>query len=423
MIARIQPSKLGGSVYAPPSKSCTQRACAAAWIRGGSCTLLRAGESEDEKAALGILQSWGAHIKREDDLTRISFPEGRKTGDLHCGESGLSLRMFLPLAALHHDWVDIHGSGSLLQRRLQPFLDILPQLGVAVESNQGSLPLRVRGPLLPRDIELDASLSSQFLTGLLLAYAAGEGAGKTIRVRNLVSRPYIDLTLALMRQFQLPVPVNRNYEEFIFPEVLPPIPSDTIQYTVEADWSGASFMLVAGALAGPVQVRGLDLQSVQADRALIDFMMEAGAGLAVDAKGITVHPVAMEGFSVDATDCPDLFPPLVALAAACRGKSRIRGIHRLVHKESNRAQALKSEFEKTGVAIELSGKEMIVEGRSQINGNHVSSHGDHRIAMALAVHALRGRNEMTIENAEAVNKSYPGFFRDLRALGASIRQS
>jgi 3-phosphoshikimate 1-carboxyvinyltransferase len=421
MIAVVKKSKLQGAVTAPSSKSGTQRACAAAWIRGGRTILQGVGESDDEKAALQILSQWGARIEMKDNRVVIEFLKGRKAGDIHCGESGLSLRMFTPLAATYAEPIQITGEGSLPGRPLHFFDEVLPQLNVRIASNAGYLPLRVQGPLQPRDIAVDGSLSSQFLTGLLMAYAASEATGRSIHVKNLKSKPYIDLTLDIMKAFGLPVPNNRNYEEFVFGNEKLPVPPGEIEYRIEADWSGAAFLLVAGAIAGPVTVRGLDLLSRQADRAILDFLMEANAGIAMDAKGIVVHRAEMQAFFADATDCPDLFPPLVVLASACAGVSRIRGVHRLLHKESNRALTLQSEFGKTGVRVEWRDDEMLVHGARQIDGNRVSSHGDHRIAMALAIHALRCEGEMVIEQAEAVTKSYPGFFRDLQSLGAGIR--
>jgi 3-phosphoshikimate 1-carboxyvinyltransferase len=254
-----------------------------------------------------------------------------------------------------------------------------------------------------------------------MAYAAAGANDVSIKVKDLKSRPYINLTFEVMKQFGLKLPENRDYKEFIYRNDPAPIPleQDT-RYTVEGDWSGGAFLLVAGAIAGPLTVRGLDLASTQADKAIIDALMLANAGIAIDGKEIRLHIADMNAFAFDATDCPDLFPPLVALAAYCKGITRIKGVSRLAHKESDRAIALQDEFDKMGVAIELNGDEMLIHGGARVKGADVHSNHDHRIAMACTVAGLKADSEMVIDEAQAVNKSYPDFYTDLKSLGATV---
>lgn len=420
MKVTISPSKLKGAIRAPASKSSMQRACAAALLHRGTATIQNPGYSNDDKAAIGIISALGADVERnQDELIIHSRGIQPVRDEIHCGESGLSVRMFTPLAALSERKITIGGSGSLLTRPMGFFDEILPQLNVKISSRDGKLPVTVQGPLVPKNIEVDGSISSQFLTGLLFAYSAASAAGVSIRVKGLKSKPYISLTLDVMRQFGLRVPQNRNFEEFYFNHAQSGSPS-AIAYTVEGDWSGGAFLLAAGAIAGPVTVRGLDPGSTQADRAMLDALMAANAAMAMDAKGITVHPAAMDGFYFDATDCPDLFPPLVALAAYCKGRTTIRGVNRLAHKESNRALTLQDEFDKMGVRIDLEEDMMIVHGGGIVKAADVFSHHDHRIVMACGVAALKAEGETVIEAAEAVDKSYPDFFGDLKKLGASV---
>ena len=360
MIATIQPSQLSGSVQAPASKSSMQRACAAALLATGTTTIHNPGHSNDDKAALDIIQRLGATITENDGDLLIESNGVLPTADsINCGESGLSIRMFTPLVALSDQLIRVEGTGSLITRPMDFFDDILPQLGVEVKSNSGKLPLEIKGPIKPASIEVDGSLSSQFLTGLLMAYGASHEIGKnekvSIKVNNLKSKPYIDLTLEVMKQFGFRLPENRNYKEFVFHEDAHRTVSTTTNrsYTVEGDWSGGAFLLVAGAIAGPITIRGLDPGSTQADKAILEALMSAHAGLAIDAKGIQLHPTTMQGFNFDATDSPDLFPPLVALAAYCKGTTRIKGVSRLAHKESDRATTLQDEFDKMGVAIDI----------------------------------------------------------------------
>jgi 3-phosphoshikimate 1-carboxyvinyltransferase len=294
---------------------------------------------------------------------------------------------------------------------------------VEIKSNNGKLPIRVKGPLQPKNIEIDGSLSSQFLTGLLMAYAAADALGVSIKVNNLTSKPYIDLTLDVMRRFGLKLPENKNYEEFIFPLTTHHSPLITHEYTVEGDWSGGAFLLVAGVIAGPITVRGLDMMSTQADRAIMKALSDANAGFAIEAKGIKLHAAEMKAFEFDATDCPDLFPPLVALASYCKGETRIKGVNRLAHKESDRSASLQQEFGKMGVKVDVKDDIMLIHGGSKISGAKVHSHHDHRIAMACAVAALKASGETTIEEADAVKKSYPDFYDDLKELGADVSLS
>jgi len=422
MKVTIHPSQLKGIIQAPASKSSMQRACAAALLAKGTSTIYNPGHSNDDKAAIGIIKALGAKVK-EDGGELIVDSDGVSPieNEINCGESGLSIRMFTPIVALSNKEITINGSGSLTTRPMDFFDDILPMLGVKINSNEGKLPMTVQGPLVPANIEVDGSLSSQFLTGLLMAYSAAGAKDVSIKVKNLKSKPYIDLTLDVMKQFGMSVPENRNYQEFIFRDEQPHNSQlTTHDYKVEGDWSGGAFLLVAGAIAGSITIRGLDLSSTQADRKIMDAMMSANAAIAMEAKGIQSHPGGLRGFEFDATDCPDLFPPLVALAAYCKGETRIKGVRRLKHKESNRAVTLQDEFDLMGVRIKIDDDIMIIHGGEIVKGADVQSHHDHRIAMACAVAALGANSETVIEEAMAVKKSYPDFYSDLKSLGANV---
>jgi 3-phosphoshikimate 1-carboxyvinyltransferase len=329
--------------------------------------------------------------------------------------------MFTPLAALSNNEIIITGSGSLSSRPMDFFDHILPQLGVSVSSNNGKLPLKVKGPVKPSNIEIDGSLSSQFLTGLLMCYAVSGASDVSINVNHLKSKPYIDLTLEVMRKFGMNVPENNHYESFRFSPTNGIKQMNVVRsFTVEGDWSGAAFLLVAGAVAGTVQVRGLDLQSAQADRAIMLALQESGARISYYDEYIEISKSGLKGFSFDATECPDLFPPLVALAAYCEGETMLVGTNRLTHKESNRALTLQETFGRLGVEIELKDNVMLIQGGKGIKGGTAHSHHDHRIAMAAAVAALGADSSVEIEEAEAINKSYPEFYNDLMKLGARV---
>lgn len=400
-----------------------QRACAAALITPGTTIIDNFGNSNDEKAALDIIAKLGATINKlsnelaitsNDFIFRSQFPE--KNVIVNVGESGLSMRMFAPIAGLFNFDIIFTGEGSILKRPMNFFDEILPLLDVEVHSNEGKLPVTLRGPLHPKNITVDGSLSSQFLTGLLFAFAKACTTPVSITVKNLSSRPYIDLTISVLKTFGFKIE-NQNYEIFtIFPRE--PLQSHSIKYTVEGDWSNAAFLLVAGAIAGEVTLSGADLNSSQGDKNIMEALYDCGAGVTIHNKEITVKKNQLKAFQFDATHCPDLFPPLVALASYCKGTTTIKGVTRLLFKESNRAIALRDEFKKMKVEIELNGDLMQIHGGKEVKGANVSSHNDHRIAMATAVAALGAKGNMIISDAQAVKKSYPDFYKDIASIQA-----
>lgn len=421
MQVTITPSEVKGTITAPASKSAMQRACAAALLRCGKTVLHNPGVSNDDEAALHIISQLGAVVKKKGDTVLIESSGVKPVSDvINCGESGLSARMFTSVAALSKTPIAVTGKGSLVKRPFSFFTEVLPQLGVECKSNDGLLPLHIQGPLQPKDIEIDGSLSSQFLTGLLFAFSAANASDVTITVRNLNSKPYIDLTLQVMRDFGLPLPVNKAYESFYFPSTSNHQPTtQPFNYSVEGDWSGGAFLLVAGAIAGDIEVKGLNVFSTQADKAILQALMQSGANISIEESRIHVRKSKLSTFHFNATDCPDLFPPLVALAAYCDGTSVIEGIHRLTHKESNRALTLQEEFSKMGVEITFQDDLMLVKGGGKIEGADVHSRHDHRIAMACAVAALGAEGDVQIDEAEAVNKSYPQFWEHMSKLNTA----
>ena len=421
MKAVVSPSKLKGIITAPASKSSMQRACAAALIRHGETVLHNPGTSNDDKAALNIIRQLGATYEVQGDKIIIRSNGVKASGDtINCHESGLSMRMFTSIAALSDKKITVVGSGSLSKRPMDFFDEVLPQLGVSIKTNNGYLPIEITGPLQPKNITVDGSLSSQYLTGLLFAYSAENANDVTIKVKNLSSRPYVDLTLKVLEAHGLKVPENKSYEEFFFSGSMVNNRQLTVNYTVEGDWSGAAFLLVGAAIAGDVTVKGLDISSTQADKAVLQALMQAGANISIREEEIEIKESKLKAFHFNATDCPDLFPPLVALASYCEGTTVIEGTNRLTHKESNRALSLQQEFGKMGVHIKLQDDLMLIEGKSQVKGGKVSSNNDHRIAMATAVAGLKADKDLIVTGADAVDKSYPQFWDHIKSLGAKV---
>lgn len=401
----IKATSVSGSIQAPASKSVAQRAIAIASLAEGISQLEHVGKSDDVKAAIEVCRLMGADIQMSGEKINIRGGLSAPQTELNCGEAGLGIRMFAPVAATLNTPVVLTGEGSLAGRPMDMLEKSLQGAGVFCITQSGFLPVTVKGPLPGGIVELDGSVSSQVLTGLLIAapYALNP---MHMKVDNLKSRPYIDITLNLMRAFGVEAE-HRYYEEFF---VKAPQRYQSRQFVVEGDWSGAAFMLVAAAIAGELEVQNLDPESFQADKAILQALQQCGARVQILKTSVRVKKEALKAFSFDATHCPDLFPPLVALASACEGVSTIKGVSRLKVKESDRATALQQEFGKMGLQVELENDLMHISGGT-LKGARVHSHHDHRIAMACAVAALNARGEpVEIEHAHAVAKSYPEFF-------------
>lgn len=421
MQVKVQAATISGTLPAPASKSVMQRVCGAALLHKGVTVVRNYGKSNDDKAALSIIAALGARVSYDNEhaltISSDGIPAKRLTTvEINCHESGLSLRMFAAIANLFAETVIVNGSGSLLQRPVDFFQQVLPQLGISVSG--GKLPIELSGTFQAANISIDGSMSSQYLTGLLMAYSATDAKDVTIEVQHLKSKPYIDLTLEVLERFKKKIPDVTNYESFAWKGFAPNAPGK-IEHEIEGDWSNGAFLLVAGAIAGSIIVKGLDVFTTQADKRVLEALQDSGCIMSIEATQIQVRHAALKAFHFDATDCPDLFPPLVALAAHCSGTSVIEGVHRLEHKESNRAESLIATFSLMGVEINIQDDKMIIKGAAQkVQGAIVDSYNDHRIAMACAVAALGANSPMTITGADAVNKSYPDFFNDLSSISA-----
>jgi 3-phosphoshikimate 1-carboxyvinyltransferase len=381
-------------------------------LAGGTSTLHNVGSCDDTEAALRVVGALGANVERTEDTSyKITGGLNPASSVLNIGESGLSTRLFTPIAALGSSPVTIEGHGSINSRPMTMMTEPLRALGVEVTDNEGHLPITVCGPMQGGQVRLDGSISSQFLTGLLMSLPLA-GCDTTIYVDGLKSYPYIDMTIDTMRRFGIEIE-HRDYEEFYVPGGQSYTPAE---FTIEGDWSAASCLLVAGAVAGSVTIDNLRPLSLQADVAIIEALSRAGALIEQTAVSITVSRRELRAFEFDATDCPDLFPALAALAANCEGTSLITGTSRLTHKESNRAETLRSEYGKLGIEVDISEENIMKITGGRIGSGEVESHGDHRIAMSLAVAALNASEPVTITGAECVSKSYDDFWQDFNNL-------
>ena len=411
----VHPSRVEGEVQAPPSKSVMQRFTAAALLAAGRTTRIRNPSfCDDALAALRVSRELGASVEEGSDEVVIRgglAPTGR---ELDCGESGLCLRLFTPIAALSPQELVLSGLELLRRRPVGMVERPLRDLGASCRTENGFPPVRVQGPLRGGTAVVDGSTSSQFLSGLLMALPLAERDSR-LSVRDLKSRPYVDLTLQVLAECGVRVQ-NGDYEEFVIPAGQSYTPGDV---EVEGDWSAAAALLAVGAIGGRARVTGLRTDSVQADRRVLAALEAAGARVRLLAGAAEAERGDPRAFAFDATDAPDLLPALVALACHCPGTSRLAGASRLRHKEIDRAAALAGELGRLGARIDVRGDVLEVQG-GPLTGGAADARGDHRMAMALAAAALAARGPVTISGAECVAKSYPAFFEDLVSIGGRI---
>ena len=406
----IHPSQVSGEVRPPCSKSYAQRALAAALLSDGETTLSNIELCDDTRYAMNVITGLGASV-RQTGPTEYVIRGGLApiTDTINTVESGLATRLFTPIAALCDRRMTITGTGTMLRRPIGMMIDPLRNLGVQVRSN-GYLPITVQGPLRGGETDVEAYVSSQFLTGLLMSLPLAEG-DTILHVEQPNSLPYLAVTVDLASKFRIRMEHN-GFREFFIPGGQHYHPA---KLHIEGDWSSAAFMLVAGAIAGEVTAKRMNTLSLQADLAIIQALTKAGAVIITTPDEITVRKRELTGFDFDATQRPDLFPILAVLGANCEGTTHIRGVNRLVYKESNRAEAIVSEYTKLGMDVALEDDVMTVRGGS-LSGGTIDSCNDHRIAMAAAIAALAASGPVTITNAQAVTKSYPRFWDDLDSI-------
>ncbi|MBM3186007.1 MAG: 3-phosphoshikimate 1-carboxyvinyltransferase [Bacteroidetes bacterium] len=406
-------NKIKGSFRIPASKSHGQRVLACSFINLNQTVIHNLGVSDDEQGLLNLISDAGTTVISKDGTLIVRGIELMDRSELHlnCRESGLASRMITPILANANFTIELNGHGSLLKRPMNQFDNILNELGVNFQSKDGKLPFQIHGPLKPQNIKIDGSLSSQFVTGLILGFVASPFLkNEIIEVVNPTSIPYIELTLDVLRNFGVELNFENNKIQFAGPYTL-----KETEIEIEGDWSSASFFLVAAAILGDITIHGLNIESKQADRKILEALQDFGAEISIE-NGVRIVKKEFNAFNFDATHCPDLFPPLAVLASFSQGESKIKGVSRLIHKESNRAVTIQSELTKMGAQILISDDVMIIQGIEKANGAKIDTHGDHRIAMACAIMALKADKPTVIQNYEVVNKSFPRFYDYLEKL-------
>jgi 3-phosphoshikimate 1-carboxyvinyltransferase len=420
----IQPSRgLSGEISVPPSKSYGQRALAASLLVP-IMEISNLGHSEDELAALEIIKCLGVDIECKNDTIfkiKSSF-NFDKDVSFSCGESGLSARLFSGLMMLNKGQTTITGNGSLLQRPINSIFDIYNQLGINFDSKQNFLPLAFTGNRKAIDLEIDGSISSQFITGVLFYFAGlWHSESLNLKIKNLRSRPYLDLTIDTLRQIGAKIEWQGDIIQVIPSTFLP-----SVTINIEGDWSSASFWIVAAALGGQIKLKGLNPESLQADRVVLDIIRTYGAEVNWENAALTIRSKNNNPLNVDLSDAPDLAPILAVLAIFTEGKNSLRGLERLKHKESNRLDGILNWLVKLQIPYTFEDNNLTVFGKTKINLMaetkaiiEFETNNDHRMVMASSILALFLRGGK-VKGIESVKKSYPTFFKDFENLGGQI---
>ncbi len=414
----IYPGSLAGEVCIPPSKSISHRAVICAGLSDGTSTINNIGVSQDIEATCDAMRSFGITVEEKAASLRVkgSAALELKNSRIDCRESGSTLRFIIPIAALTGMPAVFYGEGRLVERSLVPYFNIFDKHGIKYQSEGGKLPLHINGRLTPGEFSLAGNISSQFISGLLFALPLLEGDSKITVTTVLESKPYIDLTLKALQDFFIQIE-NNGYRNFFIKGNQKYRATD---YTVPGDFSQASFWLAAGALGSDVVCKGLDMGSLQGDKAVLNIIGEMGGRITAEGAAVKVLTSDMKGTVIDASQCPDLVPILAVLGALSEGRTEIINAQRLRFKESDRLRAITSELGKLGADITEKQDGLIIDGRKRLKGGSVDSWNDHRIAMALAIAATRCEEPVTISGASSVKKSYPDFWDHYKALGGKI---
>jgi 3-phosphoshikimate 1-carboxyvinyltransferase len=420
----VTPGRTAGTVAAPPSKSVAQRALLLAALSERPAVVRAATQSQDAAAMLQNLVALGAKVQPAADAVRFEpAPLRPPTRALDCGGSATTLRLLCATAARLPHPVTLDGDASLRARESRALLEALHVLGARVQSNDGKPPLSVHGPLHSGIVQLPPLASSQAASALALALPFLDGDSTVWVAPPVASRPYLDLTLAVAATAKLSIKARAQPDGGLELSIAGGQRCDLGAYSVEGDWSGAAFMLAAGAITqGEVTVTGLETESAQGDRAMVRHLRAFGCDVRVRGSQVTVagpEHLASPG-SIDVLDTPDLFPVLAVLAAAARGTTRITGGAALRGKESDRISAMAAGLGAMGVGCEELRDGLVVQG-GQLQGASVASRGDHRIHMAFAVAGLAAHGPTLIDSLGCESKSYSAFHSDLRRLGATTR--
>ncbi len=417
MKASISKSKITGRVIAPPSKSYTIRGLMSAALAKGRSEIINPLSSDDTEAAINVLSQVGIYVRKEQDSWQVTGGNLHEPyTDLFCNESAATLRFMTAICSLIPGRCQLRSGPSLAKRPVKPLIQALRQLGVDC-SCQGELPPVIveGGRLKGGTTELPGNVSSQFVSALLLISPFAE-EGMTIRLTTpLESQPFILMTIECLKMFGIEVKTSRDLRQF-------EISKQTYQptrYHVEGDWSSASYFLALGALSDEVEVTNLNPESLQGDKAILDFLRDMGASVTVNKNSAVVKSSGLSSLRADLSNCIDLLPTMAVLAATADGVSELTGIERARLKESNRVSTLKAGLEKMGIKVIEESNKLTIAG-SEPKGSVIDTSEDHRIAMAFSLlGAVAGGT--IIDDAECVSKTYPEFWDTLKSIGGEVK--
>ncbi|MBR5137071.1 MAG: 3-phosphoshikimate 1-carboxyvinyltransferase [Clostridia bacterium] len=420
----VAKSKINGSLQAPASKSDAHRALICSAICGNGAKVSHVGNSIDVETTIEALGSLGAVFTRDGEtLCYTGWDDSKTEGEVNCRESGSTLRFLLPVCSALGLTRTFTGQGRLPERPISIIIDEMKDHGVSATGDK--LPLTLSGKMSAGTYTIPGNISSQFISGLLMAMASQPGASKVVIPGKLESVAYVDMTVDTLAYYGLNWQCKKSETETVY-ELSEDhaATKEPKEYQVEGDWSGAAFPLVAGALGGRVILNGLDPESRQGDKAVADIIAMAGAKVTYlgDRRYEVVAPeTQLKPFEVDVSGIPDLFPILAVLAAGAVGTSTFHNVARLRIKESDRVETVRQLLASLGGSMVVEGDTVYVEGNGQLKGGIVDSFADHRIAMSGAVASLICQEPVTVLGAECCAKSYPDFFKDFEKIGGQVK--
>lgn len=414
----IEKSEVNGAVPVPSSKSYTIRGLMCAALAEGGSELERPLSSDDTEAALGVLRQIGMRAGIEKDIWRIKGDHFHcPAGDLFCADSAATLRFMSAIGAVVPGGCVLTAGPSLAKRPVRILVDALRQWGVDITCAGELAPVTIKGGRIEGGTaRLPGDVSSQYVSALLLVAPLAENTTCIQLTTPPESRPYLRMTLASLRQFGISVTSSDNLMEYeIKPQKYHPA-----RYTIEGDWSSASYLLGLGAVAGEVEALNLNRESLQGDKALLGFLGEMGAAVTGNAASVSAKRGRLRAIEADLNDCIDLLPTLAVLAALAEGTSRFTGIRRARLKESNRIAAVREGLENAGIKV-LEETDMLVITGGQPREAVIDSKNDHRLAMAFSLLGAAAGG-IAIEGAECVSKTYPEYWHTLRSLGVKLNE-
>lgn len=414
----INPKKISGEVVIPPSKSMAHRAVIAAALSKGISTIDNIDFSDDIIATIEAMRTLGAKIEIKEKSLIIDGSDTftKKGGVIDCNESGSTLRFLVPISIAKENEITFVGRGNLGKRPLDIYYSIFNKQNIDYSYEENILNLKINGELAGDDFEVAGNVSSQFITGLLFALPLLKDDSRIIITTELQSKGYLDLTLDMLNKFGIEI-INKDYKEFI---IKGNQSYKAFDYSVEGDYSQGAFFLCANALGNKVLSKGLDLESLQGDKEVIEILERMGGKLNIEGNAINMTFNELKSTVIDASQCPDVIPVLTVVAALSEGETRVINGERLRIKECDRLNAIATELNKIGANIVELENELIINGVKEFTGGEVSSHDDHRIAMSMAIASTFCKEELVITNPKCVSKSYPGFWNDFKALGGDF---